>query len=150
MIGHKTVLILILLLISTNLVIGFDLDSNEDVITLSPGGNKLGAVIVSKDVEAICDSEFVKLKDKIQIESSYSIPYEIIIPESTNIGIYRTYIELSDGEDIKYLNIKISVQKPFIVSIINFFNTSTGIYTIYTILVSLLIFILFYYWWKFK
>jgi len=56
------------------------------------------------------------------IDDTYYVSYWINVPKKSDIGIYRGTISVQRGEDIKYLNIKMSVQNSVVTLFFKGFN----------------------------
>lgn len=145
--------------------LAYDTDTIEDSFILAPGAEVKGAFIIydyNSGIRAETDFEWISFDKDLQSsiitniigqsvsEEAVSVPYYISIPKEADIGIYRTVIKLSSGSDVKYLNVKISVQNKPYVTISNIYNQPYAVYFIFIVISLILISILVFLYMRFK
>lgn len=120
----------IIFILFINICFALEIDSDDSYVVVA-GENIVGSYVISDyktnlvqktNFEWISLEKNSDIKEKIVIgdkitENVVGIPYYIKVPEDADIGVYRTTILITDGQEEKYLNIKISVQNTIIKNI---------------------------------
>lgn len=153
----------IIFLLCLNMAYAFEIDADDEYIALS-GDTIIASFIVSEyEPNMIMSTNFdwisfsknsdIKEKDvfgTLITRDIVSVPYYINIPEDTDIGVYRTTIEIKSDTDVKYLNVKISVQNYIFKNILTIFNKKIAIISLISILFLTILMIFIYLLTKFR
>lgn len=149
-------LIIVLIMIGITLLgaMAFSIDSDDNLI-MSVGETIESSFIIVDYPDAIItinsNFDWLSLKQSSYVKNivvsseknigdkGIFIPYYITIPKETDVGIYRTIIEVEANDEVKVVNIKISVQNKFVRGIHQFFSSvKTKIYLLTLFIVSTL------------
>lgn len=122
--------------ITSALAVSVDAD---DSFNLYAGESVEGSFIITEfssvdNVEAKSSMRWLSFSDEKYVDvissdgymitgDSLWLPYFISIPDDAEIGVYRTVIVVTDGSEVEYLNVKISVQKKPVVVLLDFFSS---------------------------
>ena len=147
-----------IIILSTVLgAVAFSLDSIEDSYTVTPGDEIEGTFIIEdyqNGIKGEMDLPFLSFKKSVLEQNSpnlegkfvatdvVSVSYYINVPKDADIGVYRGLIKTSLGNEIKYLNIKISVQNGFISTITRIFKDKNSRNILIGVGIALLLIIL--------
>jgi hypothetical protein len=132
-IAVSVAIIMILLTLKSALAFSIDADDEFDLIR---GETIEGSFVIEEfrnDMRIKSNLEWVSLDENKYVsektatgqkilDNTFVVPYWISVPDDADVGIYRGVIEVDDGDEVQYLNIKISVQNRFVTAITKAFN----------------------------
>lgn len=163
----KYILFAFIIILTLKGALALDVDADDSIFVVAGSqvsqslilydfGDNLDAVELSvRDVTGNSASSWVSLQNNGSFiseqvyEDSVFIPYDIDIPETTPVGVYRAVFEFSDGQDTATYNIKISVQNRFVAGFLGFMNTDVDIldahFKVYHLIVAVILLMLILY-----
>ena len=77
------------------------------------------------------------------IEDNYYVSYWITIPDNSDIGVYRGTISVQQGDLVRYLNVKMSVQNGFVTTLFKGYDRPIIKYIVWVGGVVILVFLLY-------